>query len=76
MAQTITIDPVTRIEGHAKVTVYLDDAGQVTNAQLNVNEFRGFEKSCSASTARTSSTRWVESGFTLPGRCRVACGSR
>jgi NAD-reducing hydrogenase large subunit len=46
MAQNITIDPVTRIEGHAKVTVYLDDAGQVTNAQLNVNEFRGFEKFC------------------------------
>ena len=46
MEQSITIDPVTRIEGHAKVTVFLDDTGQVTTAQLNVNEFRGFEKFC------------------------------
>ena len=46
MGRTITIDPVTRIEGHAKVTVHVDDAGQVVGAQLNVNEFRGFEKFC------------------------------
>src|SRR5690242_15373817 len=44
MARSITIDPVTRIEGHAKVTVHVDDAGKVVGANLNVNEFRGFEK--------------------------------
>jgi len=44
MAQKITIEPVTRIEGHAKVTIHLDDAGQVTRAYFHVNEFRGFEK--------------------------------
>ena len=46
MARSITIDPVTRIEGHAKVTIHLDDAARVANALLNVNEFRGFEKFC------------------------------
>ncbi len=46
MTRTITIDPVTRIEGHAKITVQLDDAGQVTGARFHVNEFRGFEKFC------------------------------
>jgi NAD-reducing hydrogenase large subunit len=45
-AQKITIEPVTRIEGHAKVTIHLDDKGDVTHAYLHVNEFRGFEKFC------------------------------
>ena len=46
MAKTITIEPVTRIEGHAKVTIRLDDAGNVAQARFHVNEFRGFEKFC------------------------------
>ncbi len=46
MPRTITIEPVTRIEGHAKVTVHLDDAGKVERARFHVNEFRGFEKFC------------------------------
>lgn len=46
MSRTITIEPVTRIEGHAKVTIRLDDAGAVTAARFHVNEFRGFEKFC------------------------------
>jgi len=45
-AQKITIEPVTRIEGHAKVTIHLNDAGTVDHAYLHVNEFRGFEKFC------------------------------
>jgi NAD-reducing hydrogenase large subunit len=40
----ITIDPVTRIEGHAKITIQLDDAGKVDNAELHVTQVRGFEK--------------------------------
>ena len=40
----ITIDPVTRIEGHAKVTIRLDDAGHVAGTQLHVTQVRGFEK--------------------------------
>ncbi|WP_435010649.1 Ni/Fe hydrogenase subunit alpha [Tundrisphaera lichenicola] len=46
MGQRIVIDPVTRIEGHAKITIHLDDAGQVTDARFHVTEFRGFEKFC------------------------------
>jgi NAD-reducing hydrogenase large subunit len=46
VAQKITIEPVTRIEGHAKVTIHLDDSGKVDHAYLHINEFRGFEKFC------------------------------
>jgi NAD-reducing hydrogenase large subunit len=46
MSQTITIEPVTRIEGHAKITIRLDDAGKVADARFHVAEFRGFEKFC------------------------------
>jgi len=46
VAQKITIEPVTRIEGHAKVTIRMNDAGGVDHAYLHVNEFRGFEKFC------------------------------
>jgi NAD-reducing hydrogenase large subunit len=45
-AQKITIEPVTRIEGHAKVTIHLNDGGGVERAYLHINEFRGFEKFC------------------------------
>ena len=44
MAQKITIEPVTRIEGHARVTVYLDDNNNVEHAYLHIDQFRGFEK--------------------------------
>ncbi len=46
MSNTIVIDPVTRIEGHAKISIFLDDAGKVTDARFHVVEFRGFEKFC------------------------------
>src|SRR3989344_2396594 len=42
----ITISPVTRIEGHAKITLQLNDKGKVEDARFHVNEFRGFEKFC------------------------------
>lgn len=45
-AQKITIEPVTRIEGHAKITIRMNDAGLVDHAYLHINEFRGFEKFC------------------------------
>jgi NAD-reducing hydrogenase large subunit len=44
--QKITIEPVTRIEGHAKVTIHMKDDGSVEHAYMHVNEFRGFEKFC------------------------------
>jgi len=46
LSQKITIEPVTRIEGHAKVTIRLNEAGKVDHAYLHINEFRGFEKFC------------------------------
>lgn len=46
MAKRIVIEPVTRIEGHAKISIYLDDEGNVSDAEFHVVEFRGFEKFC------------------------------
>jgi NAD-reducing hydrogenase large subunit len=46
MGRTVTIDPVTRIEGHAKITIHLDDTGSVADTRFHVTEFRGFEKFC------------------------------
>lgn len=46
MSKTITIAPMTRIEGHAKITIQLNDAGEVADARFHVTEFRGFEKFC------------------------------
>jgi NAD-reducing hydrogenase large subunit len=46
MTQTLTIDPITRIEGHAKITIHLDDTGKVADAFFHVTQFRGFEKLC------------------------------
>lgn len=40
----ITIDPVTRIEGHAKITIRLDDSGHVSGTEFHVTQIRGFEK--------------------------------
>src|SRR6266568_7003443 len=44
--QTIKIDGITRIEGHGKITIQLDDQGIVKDAHLHVAQFRGFEKFC------------------------------
>ena len=44
--KTILIDPVTRIEGHAKITCQLAAHGRGADAQLHVTQFRGFEKFC------------------------------
>ncbi|MBE0415890.1 MAG: Ni/Fe hydrogenase subunit alpha [Dehalococcoidia bacterium] len=42
----ITIDPITRLEGHGKIEIFLDDQGNVANAYLQIPELRGFEKFC------------------------------
>ncbi len=44
MSQTITIDPVTRLEGHGKITLKTDEQGQVNEAYFSVTQVRGFEK--------------------------------
>jgi NAD-reducing hydrogenase large subunit len=46
MPRTIVIDPVTRLEGHGKITLQLDDAGIVQDAMFHVTQLRGFEKFC------------------------------
>ncbi len=46
MGKVINIQPVTRIEGHAKVAITLDDAGNVADTKLHVQTLRGFEKFC------------------------------
>ncbi len=42
----IVIDPFTRLEGHGRIDIFLDDDGNVANAYLRIPEFRGFEKFC------------------------------
>jgi len=42
----VTIDPITRLEGHGTIDIFLDDAGSVANAYLQIPELRGFEKFC------------------------------
>jgi NAD-reducing hydrogenase large subunit len=46
MSRTIKIDPVTRVEGHGRITLQLNDDGRVAHARFQVVEFRGFEKFC------------------------------
>jgi coenzyme F420-reducing hydrogenase alpha subunit len=43
MSRKISIDPITRIEGHARVEVDIDDNNKVTSAVFKVMDFRGFE---------------------------------
>ncbi len=42
----VVIDPITRLEGHGKISIFLNDAGDVENAYLQVPELRGFERFC------------------------------
>ncbi|MCL2790847.1 MAG: Ni/Fe hydrogenase subunit alpha [Desulfobulbus sp.] len=44
MTQVISIHPVTRIEGHARIDIHLDDSGQVSDARLHIDALRGFEQ--------------------------------
>ncbi|MCC5932966.1 MAG: Ni/Fe hydrogenase subunit alpha [Candidatus Cyclonatronum sp.] len=44
MSRTITIDPVTRVEGHGRVTIHLDEHGNVAESFFHIVEFRGFER--------------------------------
>ena len=44
MSRKIVIDPLTRVEGHGKVTIRMDDDHRVTDTRLHIVEFRGFER--------------------------------
>jgi NAD-reducing hydrogenase large subunit len=61
--QRILIDPVSRIEGHAKITIHLDEHGEVTDARFHVTEFRGFEKFCEGRPL-----------WEMPALCARVCG--
>ena len=42
----VSIDPITRLEGHGKIEIFLNDDGDVANTYFQVPELRGFEKFC------------------------------
>jgi F420-non-reducing hydrogenase large subunit len=44
--RTVTIDPITRLEGHGKISIFLNDEGDVENAYMQIPELRGFERFC------------------------------
>ena len=46
MTQRITIDPITRLEGHGKIEIFLNDEGDVANTYFQIPELRGFERFC------------------------------
>jgi NAD-reducing hydrogenase large subunit len=46
ISRKITIEPITRIEGHGKVTIHLDEEGNVAQARFHVTQFRGYERFC------------------------------
>lgn len=46
MAGTITIEPISRIEGHGMITIIVEDDGRIGDARFHVTQFRGFEKLC------------------------------
>ena len=46
LSQTLTIDPVTRLEGHGKITLKTNEQGEVSEAFFSVTQVRGFEKFC------------------------------
>lgn len=59
----ILIDPVTRIEGHAKISILLDESGAVSDAHFHVTEFRGFETFCQGRLL-----------WEMPALCARVCG--
>ncbi len=46
MTERITIDPITRLEGHGKIEIFLDEEGNVANTYFQIPELRGFEQFC------------------------------
>ena len=46
MSRTITINPITRLEGHGKIEIFLNEEGNVENAYFQIPELRGFERFC------------------------------
>ena len=68
MEKVINIQPITRIEGHAKVAIHLDDTGNVADTYLHVQSFRGFEKFCVDGQLKRCRVLSVISAGSAPGR--------
>ena len=73
--RNVTIDPITRLEGHGKIDIYLDDKGDVERAYFQVPELRGFEVFCRGRPAEdmpqiTSRIRLRRGGPAVPPRHR------
>ncbi|MFH1672799.1 MAG: Ni/Fe hydrogenase subunit alpha [Pseudomonadota bacterium] len=56
MSRRITIDPITRLEGHGKIDIFLDDKGDVERAYFQAPDFKGFEKFCEGRAAEEMPT--------------------
>lgn len=70
----ITIDPITRLEGHGKIEIFLDDDGNVNNAYFQVPELRGFEKFLEGRTVEEASQIVTKICGVCPGCHHMASG--
>ena len=61
MTQQITIDPVTRLEGHGKIEIFLDEEGDVENTYFQIPELRGFERFFCGLYSGHTGKGWVQS---------------
>ena len=57
----VTVDPITRLEGHGKIEIFLDDKGDVTNAYWQVPEVRGDRKSTRLNSSHIAVSRMPSS---------------
>ena len=64
----VAIDPVSRVEGHGKVTILLDDQQRVQQVRLHIVEFRGFEKFCTGPGKTSLKPGEIVVSLTLPKR--------
>ncbi len=62
-AKKITLNPISRLEGHGKVNIYLDERGEVESARFHVTQFRGYERF-------THAVRQLEEAGSLCGESR------
>ncbi len=67
MGKTLNIAPVSRIEGHASVSIHLNDTGNVEDAKLHVLSLRGFEKFVVGRPVRKSRVLLIASAVFVPG---------
>jgi len=70
----ITIDPITRLEGHGKIEIFLDEEGEVKNVFFQVPELRGFEKFCEGRPAEELPSITAKICGVCPGCHHMASG--